>query len=75
VSESPPISWIGDLQRLEMKPGDKFVLTVPRMLSREQSDYLRKGWEQFVGGDTEKFKLLILTEGMKLGLINGGEAS
>lgn len=68
----PEIRFLGDLQRLELKPGDRFILSAPETLSRQQTDYIQTIWKEFVGGDTEKFKLLILVSGMKIGVINGG---
>lgn len=59
----------GDLQRLELKPGEQFVLTVPTAVTSEMEQRLRRAWKEFVGGDDDKFRLLILQQGMKLGVI------
>jgi hypothetical protein len=61
------IRYLGDLQRLELKTGDKFVLTVDVPISVRVADMIRKQWEQFAG---EGVPLLILQDGMKLGAIS-----
>jgi len=68
--DDPKINFLGDLQRLELKPGDRFVLSVPHVLSPEVCARIQEGWRGFAG---DKVKLLILTDGMKLGAINTGE--
>lgn len=65
---SDPIKYLGDLQRLEIRPGDRFVLTTTQMLSAEQRRRLEELWKQFVGGD-DSAALLILDAGFKLGVI------
>ena len=62
------INFLGDLQRLELKPGDCFVLTTEQHLSVETVERIQETWEKFVGG--EEPKLLILQGGMKLGAIS-----
>ncbi|OUM00571.1 hypothetical protein [Variovorax sp. JS1663] len=61
--EQREIRFLGDLQRLQPKPGDVFVLTVDRSLSIEQCEHLRSYWKQVMGD----IKVLVLTEGLKLG--------
>lgn len=63
------IRWLGDMERLEIKPGDKFVLMVPGVISMEVHDRIQEVWEKFHGGDPDDFKLLILDQGIKLGVI------
>jgi len=62
------IRYIGELQRLELKPGDRFVLTTDRPISHEQAERIKDVWHQFVG--PERHELLILDNGMKLGVIS-----
>lgn len=68
------IRFIGDLQRLELKPGDRFVLTTPDVISSEIHARIQAAWKDFVGGDDAAFKLLVLSGDMKLGVINGDPA-
>lgn len=68
-NDVPMVRFLGDLQRLEVKPGDRFVLNSERHLSREQCLVLQRIWQEFYG-DSEAPKLLILDPGMKLGAIS-----
>ncbi len=61
------IRYLGDLQRLTIKPGDKFVLTADRPISREMAAALKSMWEGFAGPD---IPLLILDKGCSLGAIS-----
>lgn len=65
------IRWIGDLERLELRDGDRFVLSLPTVLTAEQHTCIQAAWRDFVGGDAERFKLLVMDGGAKLGVING----
>lgn len=64
------IRFVGDLTRLQIEPGDKFVLTVPGRVSDEMREVLRDSWERFAG---EGVPILILEEGFRLGAISTGE--
>jgi hypothetical protein len=72
--DNPEIRYLGDLQRLDLKSGDRFVLTVDRPLSMDQHKRIQEAWRLFVGGDDDKLKLLILDGGLKIGVI-GDNAS
>jgi len=61
------IRFLGDLQRLEIKPGDKFVLTTPGCISMDQRERIVQVWKQFAGEDAP---VLILESGMRLGVIS-----
>lgn len=74
-SATEEIRYLGDLQRLELKPGDRFVLTVDRPISGEMAAKLGEVWARFVGDDREDLKLLILDSGMKLGVLNWDTAA
>ena len=63
--ENTEIKFLGDLQRLELKEGDQFVLTCDRILSYEQAAVILKSWNFFM----PDIKLLVLDGGMKLGTI------
>ncbi|MEQ1403840.1 hypothetical protein ABK249_02745 [Neorhizobium sp. Rsf11] len=66
---------IENLRRLELRPGDKFVLSVSGRISMERCAHMKEVWELFVGSDADRFPLLILDEGMKLSVISGDVAS
>lgn len=58
------IRFIGDLQRVEAKPGDVFVLKCERRMSVEQSLAARKYLSDALGGA----KVIVLDAGMTLGV-------
>jgi hypothetical protein len=68
------IRWVGNLERLELKPGDRFVLQVDKQLSLDQHRSIQEAWVAFIG-DADVGKLLVIEPGMKLGAINTGEAA
>lgn len=65
ATPAPAIRFVGDLQRLEIKPGDKFVLMCDGRISAEQADQLHEYWNGFAG---DGVKLLVLESGAKLGV-------
>lgn len=62
------IRFLGNLNRLELKPGDRFVLSTDERISMETHDRIQRIWGCFVG-NPESYPLLILESGMKLGVI------
>jgi hypothetical protein len=66
VSDDVHVRFVGDLQRLEVRSGDRYVLTVPERVSAEATVRIRKAWEQFAGNSP----LLILDGDMKVGAIS-----
>lgn len=71
IHERGEIRWVGELQRVDVKPGDRFVLSIDRPVSMEMKRCLEHIWEDFVGSNAAK--ILILEPGMKLGVF--GDAS
>lgn len=65
----PEIKFLGNLERLDLKDGDRFVLNCDHAVSQEQHQRIRAIWSDFVGGDTERFPLLILDKGFKIGVL------
>jgi hypothetical protein len=65
MPEEPAIRFVGDLERLVIQPGDQFVLTTDRPLTRDMHDRISQRWADFSDA-----KLLILDGGIKLGAIN-----
>lgn len=65
-ASAPEVRYLGDLSRLAIQPGDKFVLTHARCLSDEAQARIKGVWKSFAGD----VPLLILDQGFRLGLIN-----
>lgn len=62
----PQVRFLGDLQRLECQPGDKFVLMCPGAVSKEMQLDIQTIWREFMGNET---KLLILPNGYSIGVV------
>lgn len=60
------VRFLGNLQRLEPQPGDRFVLMTEDRLNRDAMESIQKIWSNFAGDGP---KLLILESGMKLGVV------
>jgi hypothetical protein len=60
------IRFLGDLQRLEVRPGDVFVLKSRQPLSSEQLKRIHEMWEQNGPGG----KLFIQGDGFELGVVS-----
>lgn len=60
----------GNLHRLDLHNGDRFVLTVEFDLTEHQAAMIMTNWRNFAGD----VPLLVLTPGMSLGVI-GREAA
>lgn len=67
--QEPTIRFIGDMERMVVKPGDRFVLTVPGMMTCETHGRLEAAWAGFVKGIDPTPLLLVLDAGAKLGVI------
>lgn len=57
----------GQLSRLEIRPGDKFVLCVDQHISSETAARIRETWERFAG---KGVPILILEKGLTLGVLS-----
>lgn len=68
TAEPREIRFLGDLQRLQPKPGDVFVLQVPGRISNDMADAIRQQWRQIMGD----VQLLVLDSDTKLGCIGAG---
>lgn len=65
MSDEAEIRFMGDLQRLTYKPGDKFVLKCASAISRESVERLKHYFEQFMPGA----QVLVLGDGIELGVV------
>ena len=61
------ITFLGELRRLDVKPGDRFVIMTDQRLTVEHYRKLQELWSGFIGSDGNK--LLVLDGGMKIGAI------
>lgn len=61
------VRFVGEMERLEIGPGDRFVLTTDQPISQKDAARIQTAWATFAGEDV---KLLILDQHMKLGAIN-----
>lgn len=64
------IRYLGDMQRLELKPGDMFVLSVDEHISQEMAVRLKEQVAQATGCA----KVIVLGKGMKLGVVSAEAA-
>lgn len=67
----PEIRYLGDVQRLALKPGDVVVLKTPRLINREQARCLQERAELELPGH----KILVLFDGIEIGILGSEEAA
>lgn len=60
------LQYMGDVDRLVLKPGDRVVLRCPGMLSRDMANRLRAEMEEALDG---KHRVIVLSEGIELGVL------
>jgi len=63
------IEFTGNLQRLELEPGDTFVLTIPGAISSEEEQRIRDVLEQELPGH----KVLVFAGGVQLGIVKAAK--
>lgn len=64
------IRYLGDLQRLAAQPGDVFILSIDRPVSRAQHEAICEYWKSATGD----VKLLVLDAGMRLAAVGTAAA-
>lgn len=62
----PKIRYLGDVQRLRLKPGDCVVLSTDRLLTPKQADFIRTRTMEHLGGG---IPIIILAGGFKIELL------
>lgn len=67
MSEPEIVTLETHLQRIEVKPGDVFVLQCEHPMSQQQLDQIQEVWHRFIGSG---HKLVVLDNGMKLGVLS-----
>lgn len=63
------VRWVGDLARIETRPGDVFVLMFPRALTNEIAEQIRAQWQGYLPGT----KAVVLGDGARVGVINAND--
>lgn len=61
------INFLGDLARIEVRPGDRFVLMTDGAVSHDMAVRITEEWKRFMGPDAPR--LMILSDGIKVGVI------
>jgi hypothetical protein len=56
------VRWLGELQALKLKPGEKFVLQFQTILNPEQRERVLEQWNRFMPG----VELLVVEGGARL---------
>ncbi len=64
------VNILGDLQRLTLEPGDKFILSSRHPLPAQAHAMLREAWAEFHSDRSEVPKLLIVDDRLKLQVVN-----
>ena len=67
----PRIQWLGDLQRIDVRSGDMFILKSQRRLSIEQRERLRSEWMAHMPADC---KCLVIDDALEVGLFGKVDA-
>jgi hypothetical protein len=62
----------GEIRRLELRPGDRFVMTVPERLMMDQAESIRDAWRRLWGGD--HVPLVVLDAGIRLEVLTADSA-
>jgi hypothetical protein len=70
-TEEPAIRFLGDMQRLQPKPGDVFVLTCEQALDQDTAECIKNHLSAVLGGA----KVLVLDGGLKLGVVGQAQPS
>lgn len=63
------IKFLGNLSRLDARPGDKFVLMTDEPISDDMRQSINDAWNRFMGPDAPK--LMVLSDGIKIGVVSG----
>jgi hypothetical protein len=60
------IRFVGDMQRLEVKPGDVYVIQSDQPISSDTVERIRQSVRQVLGAET---KVLVIGNGLKFGVV------
>lgn len=62
------VEKVGELKRLDVRPGDRFVLTSEKVLTPEQMRHIKAAWKDYFGGGFVP-EIIVLDGGLELGVI------
>ena len=71
MADDVKIDYLGELSRLDVKPGDRFVITYPGRLTMDNARAVEAWWLRCIGPDGPP--VLVLDNGMKIGAIRDAE--
>lgn len=66
------LTFLGDLAKVTVSPGDVFVVMPKRQISQETADALSRVWEENFGAECP---LVVLEEGMRIGILSPDKAA
>jgi hypothetical protein len=61
------IRFVGDMERLQFRAGDRLVLKTEQRISAETAARMKQELEQWLNDDT--IKVIVLGDGMSLGVL------
>lgn len=67
-----PLTFLGDLTKVVVSPGDVFVVMPKRQISQETAQALSQVWEENFGAECP---LVVLEEGMRIGILSPDKAA
>lgn len=70
--KKPALSFLGDLTKIKVAPGDVFVVMPKRQISQETAQALSQVWEENFGAECP---LVVLEEGMRIGILSPDKAA
>lgn len=70
--KAQPLKFLGDLARVDVRPGDVFVVMPKRQISEATANALSQVWEENFGPECP---LVVLEEGMRIGVLSPDRAA
>lgn len=70
--KKPALTFLGDLAKITVAPGDVFVVMPKRQISEETAEALSRVWEANFGPECP---LVVLEEGMRIGVLSPDKAA
>jgi hypothetical protein len=70
--KAQPLTFLGDLAKINVKPGDVFVIMPKRQISEATANALSQVWEENFGPECP---LVVLEEGMRIGVLSPDRAA
>lgn len=70
--KKPALTFLGDLTKIKVSPGDVFVVMPKRQISEATAQALSQAWEENFGPECP---LVVLEEGMRIGVLSPDKAA